>query len=69
MTDAPETRTGNGQAKAQLLEAGDPRAHITVRNLDMAYGSFVIQRNLTLPFAGATSSSSWAAADAAKAPC
>jgi phospholipid/cholesterol/gamma-HCH transport system ATP-binding protein len=47
MTDAPEARTGNGEATAQLLEASDPRAHITVRNLDMAYGSFVIQRNLT----------------------
>jgi phospholipid/cholesterol/gamma-HCH transport system ATP-binding protein len=26
--------------------AGEPEAHITVRNLDMAYGSFVIQRDL-----------------------
>jgi phospholipid/cholesterol/gamma-HCH transport system ATP-binding protein len=25
----------------------DPDAHVTVRDLDMAYGSFVIQRNLT----------------------
>jgi len=46
MTGA-ESRSGNGQAGAEPLEANDPRAHITVRNLDMAYGDFVIQRNLT----------------------
>ena len=27
-------------------EATMPEAHITVRNLDMAYGDFVLQRNL-----------------------
>src|SRR5215469_6328660 len=33
-----------GSRSAAMSEA--PEAHITVRNLDMAYGSFVIQRDL-----------------------
>ena len=45
-------------------------AHITIKNLTMAYGSFVIQHDLTFTIlSAATSSSSWAAVDAARAPC
>ena len=37
----------NPVESSQGVNGNEPPAHITVRNLDMAYGSFVIQRNLT----------------------
>jgi phospholipid/cholesterol/gamma-HCH transport system ATP-binding protein len=38
--------SASDQPLAQNGAAAEPEAHITVRNLDMAYGDFVIQRNL-----------------------
>lgn len=44
MTDVPETQ----EIMLESVQSPDvnPDAHITVRNLDMAYGDFIIQRNL-----------------------
>ena len=47
--------------------ANQTTAHIEVRDLTMAYGSFVIQHDLSFTVKRVISSSSWVGADAARA--
>ena len=59
-----------GHLRHPRRHAPTPNAHITVRDLTMAYGSFVLMRDLDFTVAPRRrSSSSWAAAAAGRARC
>jgi len=52
-----------------MSATSDPHVHIRVQGLTMAYGSFVLMRDLTFSVQRVRCSSSWGAAAPGRARC